>query len=93
MNAKRIGSRLEDFLRDDGILEDVRRLAAKKALALQLRDQMKKRRLSKVAMARRMHTSRSSLDRVLDPANSAITLEMLERAAAALGRRLRVELA
>jgi antitoxin HicB len=93
MSEKHIGSRLEDFLRDEGILEVVRRRAAKNILALQLQDQMKKRRLSKVAMARRMHTSRSSLDRVLDPANSAITLEMLERAAAALGRRLKVELA
>jgi len=92
MNRKHIGNRLEDFLREEGILEEVQRRAAKKLLALQLLDQMKQKKITKVAMARRMHTSRSSLERVLDPGNSAVTLETLEKAAAVLGKRLKVDL-
>ena len=89
---KHAGSRLEDFLKEEGLLEEARRHAAKSLLALQLADQMKKQHMTKSAMAKRMKTSRSSLDRILDPANDAVTLETLGKAAAVLGKQLKVEL-
>jgi antitoxin HicB len=92
INRKHIGTSFDSFLRKEGIRDEVRRDAAKMVLAFQLLDTMKKTGVTKVAMARHMRTSRSSLDRILDPKNKAITLDTLERAAAALGKRLRVEL-
>ena len=89
---KHAGSRLEDFLREEGILDDVRRRAAKQLLALQLADQMKKQRITKIAMAKRMKTSRTALDRLLDPTNPSVTLATLGKAASALGCTLRIEL-
>jgi DNA-binding Xre family transcriptional regulator len=68
-------------------------LAIKRLLAIQLAAMMKKKRISKADMARRMKTSRSALDRLLDPKNSSVTLQTLERAAQALGKRLKVEFA
>ena len=91
-NRKHIGETFADFLKEEGIYEEVRRDATKMVLAFQLLDAMKKKGVTKVAMARRMHTSRSSLDRILDPKNKAVTLDTLDRAAGALGRRLKVEL-
>ncbi|MGD0091440.1 MAG: helix-turn-helix transcriptional regulator [Planctomycetota bacterium] len=92
VNRKHIGETLDEFLKEEGIYEEVRRDATKMVLAFQLLDAMKKQGVTKVALARRMHTSRSSLDRILDPKNKAVTLDTLDRAAAALGRRLKVEL-
>ncbi len=87
-----IGSSFEDFLYEEGIYEAVEQLAAKKLIALQLRAQMDAAHLSKSAMAARLQTSRSQLDRVLDPNNESVTLATLERAARAIGKRLRVSL-
>jgi antitoxin HicB len=87
-----IGSSFEDFLREEGIHEEVEQLATKKLIALQLKEQMKAAKLSKSAMAKRLDTSRSQLDRVLDPENNAVTLATLSRAAHAIGKRLRVTL-
>ncbi len=87
-----IGSSFEDFLREEGIHEEVEQLATKKLIALQLQEQMQAANLSKSAMAKRLETSRSQLDRVLDPENEAVTLAMLSRAARAIGKRLRVTL-
>ena len=92
MNRKHIGGSFDAFLKDEGIRVEVRRDASKMVLAFQLLDAMKKKGVTKVALARRMHTSRSSLDRILDPRNKAVTLDTLERAATALGHRLKVEL-
>jgi antitoxin HicB len=90
---RHVGSDFDDFLRDDGLLADATAVAIKRVVAYQLAAMMKKQRISKSEMARRMHTSRSALDRLLDPKNASVTLQTLERAAQALGKRLRVEFA
>ena len=93
MNKKHIGSKFDDFLEEEGILAETEATAVKRVIAFQIEQLMNKNRLSKSAMARRMHTSRSSLDRLLDPENPSITLQTLERAASALGKRLKINLA
>ncbi len=65
---------------------------AKRVIAFQIAQQMKRRRLTKSAMASRMKTSRAALERLLDPTNPSVTLSTLERAASALGKKLKVEL-
>jgi hypothetical protein len=86
------GSSLDDFLRDDGIYEEVQARALKRALAEQLDEAMVSGKLSKVDMALRMATSRSQLDRVLDPANLSIQLDTLIKAASAVGRTVEIRL-
>ena len=86
------GSNFDDFLEEHGILEEVSERACKRLLASQLADVMKEEKITKSSLAKRMKTSRSQLDRILDPENPAITIEVLERVALAMGRRLRVEL-
>ena len=92
IDRKHLGGSFDDFLREDGIYEEVCLRAAKKTLALKLQAEMKKGRVTKTAMAQRMRTSRAALDRLLDPDNLAVELGTISRAAAALGRRLKVEL-
>ena len=87
-----IGSSLDDFLKEEGILEETRAVAIKEAIAFQVQQTMEKERISKVEMARRMKTSRAALDRFLAPGNSSVTLQTLARAARAIGRDLRIEL-
>jgi hypothetical protein len=88
-----IGSSLEDFLEEEGRLEEATDTAIKRVLAWQLEQAMKDQHISKVDMARRMQTSRSQLDRLLDPEDHmAVTLETLRRAAAVLGKRVKVDL-
>jgi antitoxin HicB len=89
---KHIGSSLEDFLKEEGILEETRAAALKETLAWQVQQAMEKGKISKVEMARRMNTSRAALDRLLDPSNASVTLHTLMRAAHAIGRDLRIEL-
>jgi hypothetical protein len=86
------GSDFDDFLKEEGIYEEVTARAQKRLLALQLADAMKQSNLTKVQLARRLGTSRSQLDRLLDPDNTAITLESMQRLAEAVGRQLRLEL-
>lgn len=86
------GSSLDDFLRDEGILEEVEAAALKRVVALQLEDIIKKERLKKASVAQRMRTSRAALDRLLDPANTSVTLSTLNRAARALGRKISIKL-
>ena len=86
-----IGGRLDDFLDEEGMLESVNTEAIKRVIALQLQDVMKKRHISKSALAKRMRTSRSMVDRVLDPTRET-TLGTLAMAASAVGKHLRVEL-
>ena len=88
----RIGSSLEDFLREEGVYDEARAIAIKRVLAWQLADAMKASGVTKVEMARRMKTSRSQLDRLLDPENAKIRLDTLYKAASALGRELKLEL-
>lgn len=88
----RIGSSFEDFLKAEGAYEASSALAIKRVLAWQLESAMEKERLTKSEMAKRMHTSRSQLDRILDPANDKIQLDTVFKAARALGREVRLEL-
>jgi antitoxin HicB len=90
---RHIGSDFDDFLREEGLLADAEAVAIKRVLAHQLAAMMVEQHISKAEMARRMKTSRSALDRLLDPRNASVTLQTLERAAQALGKRLRVEFA
>jgi antitoxin HicB len=92
MRSKNIGSSLDDFLEEEGILEEATARAQKRVLAWQLDQAMKQRGLTKTEMARRMRTSRAQLDRLLDPAHTTVKLETIERAAAILGKTLRIDL-
>jgi antitoxin HicB len=87
------GSDFDEFLREEGILEEVTARAHKRLLALQLDEAMEQSRITKTQLAEKLQTSRSQLDRLLDPDNTAVTLDSLERLAQAVGRQLRVELA
>ncbi len=87
-----VGSSLDDFLNEDDIAAEVDAAAIKRVVALQIEDEMKRCHVSKAALARRMRTSRVAVDRLLNTASGAVTLNTLGRAATALGRRLRVEL-
>ena len=88
----RIGSSFDDFLKDDGLYEEVTARALKRVLARQLGALMQEQQLSKTVLAKRMKTSRAQLDRLLDPDNESVTLGTLARAAQAVGRQLRMEL-
>lgn len=83
---------LDDFLREEGIAEEVTARAIKRVIALQLQDAMTARRMTRAAMAEQMETSRAQLARVLDPNEFNVTLDTLARAAKVLGRSLKVEL-
>ena len=87
-----LGESLDSFLKEQGIYESVQTTAIKRVLAMQLEEAMKEQNLTKVEMARRMRTSRVQLDRLLDPENDSVTLATLRRAAAIVGREVRLEL-
>ena len=87
-----IGSSLDTFLKEEGILEETRAAALKETLAWQVQKAMEREKINKIEMARRMNTSRAALDRLLDPANTSVTLQTLCKAARAIGRNLRIEL-
>ena len=86
------GNNFRDFLKDEGILEEVEELAMKRALALQLGKLLERNELTKAEMAARMKTSRAAVDRLLDASNSSLTLSTLGKAARALGRKIKIEL-
>lgn len=88
----RVGSTLDNLLRRDDAYEDIRNHAIKATLAYKLKEAMEAQNLSKARMAERMETSRSQLDRLLDPENEGVTLHTLKRAAAAVGMRLSLEI-
>jgi antitoxin HicB len=87
----RIGSSLDDFLKAEGILEELQVQAVKEVVAWQLEEAMKKKHVSKASLAKMLRTSRTQVNRLLDPA-SDVTLSSLQRAAALIGRQLRLEL-
>ena len=93
MKNQHLGSDFDDFLREDDLLEATTAVAIKRVLAFQISQEMKRRKLTKAAMTRRMQTDRTVLDSLLDPSNASVTLHTLERAASALGKTLKVELA
>ncbi len=87
------GSNFDDFLEEEGIFDDVSAKAQKRLLALQIADIMEDANVTKTALAHKMKTSRSQLDRLLDPENTSITLESLDNLANAVNKRLRIEFA
>ena len=87
------GSSFDSFLQEEGIQEEVEAVAIKRVLAWQLEQAMRKQQKSKQTMARQLHTSRSQLDRLLDPRNISVTLDTITRAARALGKRLIIRVA
>lgn len=91
MSRKHVGSKLDDFLKDEGIYEETQAKALKEVVAWQLAEAMKKKRISKARMALLLKTSRTQVDRLLDPKND-ITLSSLRRAAAIVGRRVSIDL-
>ncbi len=92
MKEKNIGTSFDNWLHQEGIHEEVTAGAVKRVLARQVEAAMEQEGLSKTEMARRMQTSRSALDRLLDPENESVTLATLQKAAVAVGREVRLEL-
>ena len=92
MKKQNIGSSFDSWLEEEGIREQVTAGAIKRVLARQIEEAMKAEGLSKTAMAGRMETSRSALERLLDPENESVTLATLQKAASAIGRQVRLEL-
>ena len=93
MKNKHLGSSFDDFLEEDGLRAETEATAIKRVIAYQIEMEMKRAKLTKSAMAEKMRTSRSALDRLLDPTNVSITLQTLERAALALGKNLKIKMA
>jgi antitoxin HicB len=92
MKKQNIGSSVDSWLQEEGLLEDTTAIAVKRVVARQIAAEMTKLKLSNTAMAKRMGTSRVAVDRLLDPTNQAVTLKTLSRAATAVGRTLHLEL-
>jgi len=93
MGKRNIGSDFDAFLEEEGLLEETTVRAVKRYIAYRLAERMSEAKLSKSEMARRMDTSRSALERLLDPDNPSVTLQTLQSAVQALGGRLKIELA
>jgi antitoxin HicB len=89
---KHRGSSFENFLKEERLLEEIEVAALKRVVALTIADLMKKKRLTKTAMAVEMRTSRAAVHRLLDQKNTSVTLATLNRAARSLGRKLKIEL-
>jgi len=92
VSEQRIGSSFDDFLQEAGIRGDVERIAQKRVFAWRLEREMERQGLSKSEMARRMQTSRSQVDRLLDPTNDRVQLDTLVKAAHAIGCELKLDL-
>ncbi|HTV48328.1 MAG TPA: helix-turn-helix transcriptional regulator [Phycisphaerae bacterium] len=88
MKRKHLGSKFEDFLAEEGILEECRATAIKFKIAHELEKAMNKRHISKAKIARRLKTSRTGVDRLLDPENTSITLNTIAKVAHLLGKRI-----
>lgn len=91
-NNCHLGSAFDDFLEQEGILNEVTEVALKRVLAWQVEQAMKERGLTKSKMAKSMQTSRAALDRLLDPAYESVTLRTLDKAARAVGKRIKIDL-
>jgi antitoxin HicB len=92
INKERLGSTLDDLLESEGELTEITAIAHKRVLAWQISEAMRRLHVNKVEMARRMHTSRAAVDRLLSPQNPSVTLDTMDRAAAALGMVLSISL-
>jgi antitoxin HicB len=87
------GSTFDSFLEEEGIREEVEAVAVKRVISWQLAEAMRKKKKTKQSLAKELHTSRSQLDRLLDPQNIAVSLDTITRAAKALGKRLIIRIA
>jgi hypothetical protein len=92
MKAENIGSNFDDFLQEEGILDEANAVAIKRVIAWQIDQEMKAQKLTKSAMAKKMRTSRAALNRLLDETDTSLTLTTLSRAATVLGKKFRIEL-
>jgi antitoxin HicB len=92
MSKKNIGSSFNDLLKEEGIYEETRDIAMKRVIAWQIAQAMKKQHITKSKMAARMNTSRTQIDRLLDPKNNSVQLDTLQRAAGIVGQRLVIAL-
>jgi predicted XRE-type DNA-binding protein len=92
MKNKHSGSSLDDWLEEEGLLEDATAVAVKRVIAWQILQAMKKQQITKTDMAKRMHTSRAALNRLLDESDTSVTLMTLASAAAALGKKMQFQL-
>lgn len=86
-----MGSSFDEFLQEEGMLAQAEAVAIKRVIAFQLEETMTKEHISKTEMAKRMNTSRSAINRLLDPLNTSITLATIESAVAAMGKRLQIQ--
>ena len=93
MKQAQIGSEFDDFLKQEGLLAKCEAGALKRVVTWQIQQEMKRRKISRAKLASRMKTNRATLDRLFSEKESSVTLQLLEQAALALGRKLRVELA
>ena len=93
MGKKNVGSRFDDFLQEEAILEDATAVALKRVIAWQIAEEMKAQQITKTELAKRMHTSRAALNRLLDETDPSLTLTTLASAAAALGRKVNIQFA
>jgi antitoxin HicB len=92
MKEEHIGTDFDDFLEEEGYLAAAEAVAIKRVIAYQIEQMMTEQNITKTLMAERMNTSRAALNRLLDPKNKSVTLQTLERAASALGKKLQIEL-
>jgi len=92
IDEKFLGGDFDDFLRKEGIIDEAEAVAAKRVIAFQISEEMKRSNITKTELANRMNTSRPVVDRLLDPSNQSVTLSTLGRAASAVGKSLKIEL-
>ena len=92
MKTKNIGSSFDDFMREEAMLDEATGVAVKRVIAWQIDQEMKSQKLTKSSMAKKMHTSRAALNRLLDATDTSLTLTTLSSAASVLGKKLRIEL-
>jgi predicted XRE-type DNA-binding protein len=91
-NNPHTGSNFDDYLKEEGVFDEVQAKALKRALAEQLEESMQDAKLNKIEMAKKMATSRSQLDRVLDPENVSVQLDTLIKAARAVGKEVEIKI-
>jgi len=93
MGKKHIGSSFDEFLQEEAVLDDATAVALKRVIAWQIAEEMKVQQITKTELAKRMHTSRAALNRLLDETDPSLTLTTLASAAAALGRKVNIQFA
>jgi hypothetical protein len=92
LNKKLVGTSLDDFLAEQGLLEEATATAVKRVIAWQIQSEIKSKKLTKIALAHKMHTSSAAVNRLLDAEDTSLTLTTLAGAAAALGKKIKFEL-